>query len=82
MTVTAEIGGNRIELINTIASANDIHCANSYSGLPSLLDRYISQGGIKPVIVTEFVPPSTWEARFNSFGAPIELTSTQKSRSL
>ena len=78
MTVTAEIGGDRIKSINTIASAIDIHGINSYGGLPSLLDRYKSQGGIKPVIVTEFGPPGTWEVGSNSFGAPIELTSTQK----
>ena len=51
MTVTAEIGGNRIELINTIASANDIHRANSYGGLPSLLDRYKTVAKYKVVVV-------------------------------
>lgn len=78
MTVTAEIGGGRIESINNIASAIDIHGVNSYGGFPSLIERYKAAGGNKPVIITEFGPPGTWEVGSNSFGAPLELTSTQK----
>ena len=78
MTVTAEIGGGRIESINTIASAIDIHGINSYGGFPSLVERYRAQGGTKPVIISEFGPPGTWEVGTNSFGAPPELTSTEK----
>lgn len=78
MTVTAEIGGGRIESIHNIASAIDIHGINSYGGFPSVVERYRAQGGTKPVIITEFGPPGTWEVGTNSFGAPPELTSTQK----
>lgn len=78
MTVTAEIGGGRIESIHNIASAIDIHGINSYGGFPSVVERYRAQGGTKPVIITEFGPPGTWEVGTNSFGAPHELTSTQK----
>ncbi|MGB0347750.1 MAG: hypothetical protein ACPGGA_09710, partial [Balneolaceae bacterium] len=72
------IGGGRIESIHNIASAIDIHGINSYGGFPSVVERYRAQGGTKPVIITEFGPPGTWEVGTNSFGAPPELTSTQK----
>jgi len=78
MTVTAEIGGGRVPSINSIAKDVDIHGVNSYGGLPSLVQRYKQIGGIKPIIITEFGPPGTWEVGTTSFGAPYELTSTQK----
>ena len=34
--------------------------------------------GTKPVIITEFGPPGVWEIAMTSFGAPPELTSTEK----
>ncbi len=78
MTVTAEIGGERIKSVQNLAPAIDIHGINSYGGFPSLLQRYKAQGGTKPVLITEFGPPGTWEVGRTSFGAPPELTSTQK----
>lgn len=78
MTVTAEIGGERIQSINELTPDIDIHGINSYGGFPSLIQRYRDSGGKKPIIVTEFGPPGTWEVGQTSFGAPSELTSTQK----
>lgn len=78
MTVTAEIGGSRVQAVQEITTDIDIHGINTYGGLPSMIDRYKAAGGTKPIIITEFGPPGTWETGTTSFGAPIELTSTQK----
>lgn len=78
MTVTAEIGGERVRAVHKITKDIDIHGVNTYGGLPSMIDRYKQQGGTKPIIITEFGPPGTWETGTTSFGAPIELTSSEK----
>jgi hypothetical protein len=80
-TVVAEIGGKRIELINEICKDVDIVGINSYGGGPSLSERYRKQGGTKPFMITEFGPPGTWEVGVNAWGAPSELTSTEKAKS-
>lgn len=77
MTVTAEIGGARIERVDQ-ASSIDIHGINSYGGAPSLAERYRAGGGTKPYILTEFGPPGSWEVPKTEWGAPIEPTSTEK----
>jgi hypothetical protein len=76
MTVTAEIGGARVERVNK-ASAIDIHGINSYGGALTLAERYRARG-TKPIILTEFGPPGTWEVTKSPWGAPYELTSTEK----
>ena len=78
MVVTAEIGGARVARINALCPAVDIHGINSYGGLPSVPARYRAAGGTKPYVVTEFGPPGTWEVGRTAWGAPLELTSTQK----
>ncbi len=80
MTVTAEIGGGRVKAVRDLCPHVDIMGINSYGGLPSLPDRYLRLGGIRPIIVTEFGPPGVWEIAMNGFGAPPELTSTAKAR--
>jgi hypothetical protein len=77
MTVTAEIGGARIERVHQ-ASAIDIHGINSYGGALSLPERYRAGGSTKPYILTEFGPPGPWEVAKSAWGAPYELTSTEK----
>ncbi len=78
MTVTADIGGKRVESVHQFCPDIDILGVNTYGGLPSLLRRYKELGGTKPYLVTEFGPPGVWETGRTSFGAPPELTSTQK----
>jgi len=78
MTVTAEIGGKRVEMINQLCPDIDIMGINSYGGVPSLFERYNKLGGNKPFIITEFGPPGVWEIAKTEYGAPPELTSTQK----
>lgn len=78
MTVTADIGGQRVPLIHQLCPDIDIIGINTYGGLPSIPRRYKELGGTKPYLITEFGPPGVWETPLNSFGVPPELTSTQK----
>ncbi|MBT8441558.1 MAG: hypothetical protein KJO76_04150, partial [Gammaproteobacteria bacterium] len=78
MTVTAEIGGGRVAAVHKLTPAIDIHGVNSYGGALSLLERYREAGGTKPYVLTEFGPPGSWEVAESDWGAPYELTSTEK----
>jgi hypothetical protein len=78
MTITAEIGGNRVGALNKYCPDVDIQGVNSYAGAPSLVDRYLQAGGKKPIILTEFGPPGTWESGKTKWNAPYELRSDQK----
>ncbi|MEO1235997.1 MAG: glycoside hydrolase family 2 TIM barrel-domain containing protein, partial [Planctomycetota bacterium] len=78
MTVTAEIGGERIASINRWCPAINLHGINSYGGVHSIPQRYREAGGVKPYLVTEFGPPGVWEQADNDWGVPVEKTSTQK----
>ena len=78
MTVTAEIGGSRIESVHEKSPAIDIHGINSYGGALSLAQRYRAAGGSKPYVLTEFGPPGTWETQSTAWDAPYEMTSTDK----
>lgn len=80
MTVTAELGGERVEWVQEQCPAIDIHGINSYGGAPSLTERYRAAGGTKPYVLTEFGLPGAWEVQKNDWGAPSELTSTEKAR--
>ncbi|MGI9341655.1 MAG: glycoside hydrolase family 2 TIM barrel-domain containing protein [Gammaproteobacteria bacterium] len=78
MTVTADVGGGRIDGVNERSPAIDIHGINSYGGAMSVAERYRAGGGAKPYVLTEFGPPGTWEIPENEWGAPVEPTSTEK----
>ena len=78
MTVTAEIGGGRIEGVHRRCPAIDIHGINSYGGALSLAERYRAAGATKPYVLTEFGPPGVWEVSNNDWDAPVEPTSTEK----
>jgi hypothetical protein len=78
LTVTADIGGKRVESVYALCPDIDIMGINSYGGAASLPQRYRALGGRKPYIITEFGPPGVWEVPFTPFGAPLELTSTAK----
>ncbi|MEM1207633.1 MAG: carbohydrate binding domain-containing protein [Planctomycetota bacterium] len=80
-TVTAEIGGKRIESIHTLCPDIDIVGVNSYGGGSSIGVRYREAGGTKPYMITEFGPAGTWEVGRTDFDAAPELTSTQKAES-
>lgn len=78
MTVTAELGGGRINSLHHRSSAIDIHGINSYGGAPSVAERLSEGGGTKPYVITEFGPVGPWEMPITDWGAPVEQTSTQK----
>ncbi len=78
MTVTAELGGRRIDGVNKRCPAIDIHGINSYGGAVSVVERYRAGGATKPYVLTEFGPPGVWEIPKNDWGAPLEPTSTEK----
>ena len=78
MTVTAEIGGGRVRSVDQLAPSVDIHGINAYGGAASLAERYRKAGGSKPYVLTEFGPPGAWETEKTRWGAPLELTSTEK----
>ena len=79
MTVTAEIGGGRIDSVHQLSPAIDIHGINSYGGAPSLAERLRAGGATKPYVITEFGPVGPWEMPKTEWGAPYEQTSTDKS---
>ena len=78
MTVTADLGGGRIDGVQKRCPAIDIHGINSYGGALSVLERYRAAGASKPYVLTEFGPPGVWEIPKNDWGAPAEPTSTEK----
>jgi hypothetical protein len=78
MTVTAEIGGGRIEMIHSHVPAIDIHGINSYGAASSVAERMREAGATKPYVITEFGPVGSWEVPTTDWGAPYEQTSTQK----
>ncbi|MDB5388966.1 MAG: hypothetical protein JWM11_4612 [Planctomycetaceae bacterium] len=78
MTVVAEIGGDRVRNIHRLCPEIDVVGINSYAGAASIPKRYREAGGTKPYILTEFGPPGSWESSKNAWGAPLELSSTEK----
>lgn len=78
MSVTAEIGGGRIESVHERSPAIDIHGINSYGGAPSLAERLRAGGASKPYVITEFGPVGPWEMPKTDWGAPYEQSSTEK----
>jgi hypothetical protein len=81
MTVTAEIGGGRIEMVHKHTPAIDIHGINSYGGASTIAQRMREGGATKPYVITEFGPAGPWETPTTDWGAPHEPTSTQKADS-
>jgi hypothetical protein len=78
MTVTAELGGDRLKNVIRYCPDVDIHGINSYGQVPTIHKRYTAGGGKKPYIVTEFGPAGIWESTKNEFGMYPEKTSTSK----
>ena len=78
MTVTADIGGDRIYWVHERSPAIDIHGINTYGGAPSVAERLHEGGATKPFVITEFGPVGPWEMPTTDWGAPYEQTSTGK----
>jgi len=80
MTVIAEVGGNKIANLHKFCPDIDIVGINSYAGGSSVGKRYVTAGGTKPFIITEFGPGGQWEFPKNKFGAVNEFHSTEKAK--
>lgn len=80
MTIIADLGadGSKVRHIHRFCPEVDIVGINSYGGIRTLAQRYLEAGGKKPYIVTEHGPPGQWESPTTAWGAPIELSSTEK----
>lgn len=81
MTVTAEIGGGRVDSVHNKSPAIDIHGINAYGGAASIAERLRAAGASKPFVLTEFGPSGSWETATTEWGAPFEQTSTEKAES-
>jgi hypothetical protein len=78
MTVFAEVGGDKVAMLNKFCPDIDVLGINTYAGGESVGQRYRQAGGTKPYVITEFGPPGVWEIKKNAWGAAPELTSTEK----
>ena len=78
LTVVADISGKKVRHIHKLCPEIDIIGINCYGNIASLAKRYQVYSGTKPYVVTEFGPPGSWESPTTPFGAPLELTSTEK----
>ncbi|WP_425399696.1 glycoside hydrolase family 2 TIM barrel-domain containing protein [Aeoliella sp.] len=80
MTVIAELGEHKVESLHRFCPHIDIVGINAYGSIVTVAQRYREQGGSKPYIITEHGPRGPWESPKTTWGAPIEATSTAKSK--
>ncbi len=78
MTVVAEIGGEKLQAIQKYCPDIDVVGINSYGGSASIPERYLKTGIDKPYMLTEYGPVGWWESGKTPWGAPVEMTSTEK----
>ncbi len=78
MTVVAEVPEINVRNLEEYCPDIDIVGLNVYGGAKSSVARYLEAGGTKAVVLTEFGPPGQWESDKTSWGAPREMSSTQK----
>ncbi len=78
MTVTTFVHGERIEYVHRQMPGIDIHGVNAYGGAKAVHEWLREADATKPYVLTEYGPPGTWEVGKTAWGAPYELTSTQK----
>ena len=74
MTVTADLGGGRIESVQKRCPAIDIHGINSYGGALSVAERYRAGGATKPYVLTELGRPGSGKSRRTTGARPVEPT--------
>jgi len=80
MTVIAELGGKKVQNLHRFCPDIDVVGINTYGGVLSVGERYVKAGGKKPYVVTEFGPPGQWEVGKTAWGAPREMSSTEKAK--
>lgn len=79
MAVIAEVGNGKARKVKELAPHIDVLGVNAYGdGLYSVGSRAREQGWLGPVVITEMGARGHWQAATTPWGAPYELTSTQK----
>src|SRR5690606_19742249 len=79
MMVVADTSLDRLALLADCCPDVDLLGINVYAGAVFDLPQRLREAGIdKPVVVAELGPLGQWQAGRKPWGAPVELTSTQK----
>jgi endonuclease YncB( thermonuclease family) len=79
MAVIAEVGNDKARKLKQLAPHIDVLGVNAYGdGLYSVGSRAREQGWLGPIVITEMGARGHWQAATTPWGAPFELTSTQK----
>lgn len=79
MAVLQEVGDDKPRKIRELAPSIDVLGVNSYAGaIATLPARVRAQGWTGPLVVTELGVLGQWQAGRTPWGAPIELTSSEK----
>ncbi|MBC7855048.1 MAG: hypothetical protein IAF94_16575 [Pirellulaceae bacterium] len=78
LTAVAGISEAKIALLNECCPALDALGVNAYGSLPQAPQQLKDWKWERPYIVTEFGPLGYWEVDKTPWGAPRELTSSQK----
>lgn len=78
--ILAGVNEEKLAMVGKLCPDVDLVCINTYGSLKGLSDKLDKLNWQRPYIVTEFGAVGWWEAEKTSWGAPIEITSTQKAR--
>ncbi|GAB4069321.1 glycoside hydrolase family 2 TIM barrel-domain containing protein [Ancylobacter sonchi] len=79
IAVLAETGADKVAKLRAAAPSIDVLGINAYGdALYSVVARARDQGWTGPVVITELGARGQWQAATAPWGAPFELTSTQK----
>ena len=78
VAVIAEIGDDKAARIAAECPSIDLIGVNSYGGMASVPERLVGQGYEGAYMITEFGPLGHWEGASSDWGAPYEMTSSQK----
>ncbi len=81
LMVVADAGVERLAPLATCCANVDLLGINIYAGAVFDLPRRLAAMGItKPVVVAELGPLGQWQAGRKPWGAPVELTSSEKAK--
>lgn len=79
IAVLAETGTDKVRQLRAAAPSIDVLGINSYGdALYTVTDRARQQGWTGPLVITELGARGQWQAATTPWGAPFELSSTQK----
>ncbi|MCB4771379.1 glycosyl hydrolase [Ancylobacter sp. Lp-2] len=79
IAVLAETGADKVAKLRVAAPSIDVLGINAYGdALYSVVARARDQGWTGPIVITELGARGQWQAATAPWGAPFELTSTQK----